>query len=319
MAGAARRAAAAAGGDEDLQGRHNAANALAALALGEALALPIAAVLDDAARRSPGCRIARSGSPTSRGVRYINDSKGTNVGATLAAVAGMPGRSCVIAGGDGKGQDFAPLRAAFRGKVRHVVLIGRDAPRSSRRRSRASVSTERATRHARRRARRARAPRSAGDTVLLSPACASLDMFRDYTHRGDVFAAAVRSSRNERSRHVAYARSTGRPRALCARLLDLSAPSPALLLLGLVMVASASIAIAGASSGSRSRYFERQLVYVAPRARGRARRRSSSRPGLGEARIYLLLAVAFLMLVLVLIRASVTRSTAAGAGCGSAS
>ena len=63
------------------------------------------------------------------GVSYIDDSKGTNVGATLAAVAGMPGPLVMIAGGEGKNQDFTPLAAAFRGKVRHAVLIGRDAPR----------------------------------------------------------------------------------------------------------------------------------------------------------------------------------------------
>ena len=124
------------------------------------------------------------------GVQYINDSKGTNVGATLAAVGGLAGPLVVIAGGDGKGQDFAPLAPAFRGKVRTAVLIGRDA---------AVIETALAgichtvrvgtMEEAVRAAARAAQP---GDTVLLSPACASLDMFRDYAQRGNVFAAAVK-------------------------------------------------------------------------------------------------------------------------------
>jgi UDP-N-acetylmuramoylalanine--D-glutamate ligase len=125
------------------------------------------------------------------GVHFVNDSKGTNVGATLAAVLGMRGPLVVIAGGDGKGQDFGALRDAFRGKVVHVVLIGRDAPAIESALAGVCV-TERASDMAAavRAARRAAQP---GATVLLSPACASLDMFRDYTHRGDEFAAAVRS------------------------------------------------------------------------------------------------------------------------------
>jgi UDP-N-acetylmuramoylalanine--D-glutamate ligase len=97
----------------------------------------------------------------------------------------------LIAGGVGKGQDFAPLAAAFRGKVRHVVLIGQDAPALE-----AALtpvcSTARAASMEEAVAAAAREARP-GDTVLLSPACASLDMFRDYGHRGDAFAAAVRS------------------------------------------------------------------------------------------------------------------------------
>ena len=129
-----------------------------------------------------------------RACAIVDDSKGTNVGATIAAVAGMPGPLVMIAGGEGKGQDFTPLAAAFRGKVRHVVLIGKDAPALA-----AALegvcTTETVGVDAGGRARcggRRAAARRAGDTVLLSPACASLDMFRDYGHRGDVFAAAVR-------------------------------------------------------------------------------------------------------------------------------
>jgi UDP-N-acetylmuramoylalanine--D-glutamate ligase len=123
-------------------------------------------------------------------VRYVDDSKGTNVGATLAAVAGMSGSLVVIAGGQGKGQDFSPLAAAFRNKVRHVVLIGKDAKQLASALA-GACTTEFASDMQSAVAQAARAARP-GETVLLSPACASLDMFRDYAHRGDVFAAAVR-------------------------------------------------------------------------------------------------------------------------------
>jgi UDP-N-acetylmuramoylalanine--D-glutamate ligase len=124
------------------------------------------------------------------GVTYVNDSKGTNVGATLAAVAGMAGPLVMIAGGDGKNQDFSPLADAFRGKVRDCVLIGRDAPAIAKALE-GVCPIERAPtlEDAVRVAARAAKP---GDTVLLSPACASLDMFRDYAHRGAVFAQAVK-------------------------------------------------------------------------------------------------------------------------------
>ncbi len=124
------------------------------------------------------------------GVRYVDDSKGTNVGATLAAVAGMPGLLVVIAGGQGKGQDFAPLAAAFRGKVRHVVLIGQDAKLIAA--ALAGVSTCEFASDMRDAVQRAASAAKPGETVLLSPACASLDMFRDYAHRGDEFAREVR-------------------------------------------------------------------------------------------------------------------------------
>jgi UDP-N-acetylmuramoylalanine--D-glutamate ligase len=173
-----------------LQGLHNAANAMAALAMAEALALPLGPALD-ALVAFPGLPHRSQWVADVSGVRYVNDSKGTNVGATLAAVAGMSGPLVVIAGGDGKGQDFGELREAFRGKVRHVVLIGRDAPALET--ALAGVcATERAL-DMRAAVRAAQAAARPGDTVLLSPACASLDMFRDYTHRGDEFATAVRS------------------------------------------------------------------------------------------------------------------------------
>ena len=173
-----------------ITGLHNAANALAALALGDAAGLPLAAMLQ-ALENFPGLPHRSAWVADFRGVRYVDDSKGTNVGATLAAVDGMPGPLVVIAGGVSKGQDFAPLAAAFKGKVRHVVLIGKDAGEVERALA-GFVSSERAAsmQDAVAAATRVAQP---GDTVLLSPACASLDMFRDYGHRGDVFAAAVRA------------------------------------------------------------------------------------------------------------------------------
>jgi UDP-N-acetylmuramoylalanine--D-glutamate ligase len=173
-----------------LQGVHNAANALAALAMCEVLGLPRGPVLDALAAFG-GLPHRAQWVADLDGVRYVNDSKGTNVGATVAAVAGMAGPLVLIAGGDGKNQDFTALRAALAGKVRHAVLLGRDAP------ALAAVlegacPTERVADMTGAVAA-ARAAARPGDTVLLSPACASLDMFRDYAHRGEEFAAAVRS------------------------------------------------------------------------------------------------------------------------------
>ena len=171
-----------------IKGMHNAANALAALALGEALELPLAPMLAEL-EEFAGLPHRSQWVREVRGVTYINDSKGTNVGATIAAVGGLSGPLVMIAGGDGKNQDFAPLAAAFAGKVRHTVLIGRDAPAIAR--ALAGVcSVETCATLAAAVEAAARAARS-GDTVLLSPACASLDMFRDYTQRGAEFARAV--------------------------------------------------------------------------------------------------------------------------------
>jgi UDP-N-acetylmuramoylalanine--D-glutamate ligase len=171
-----------------LTGTHNAANALAALALGEALGVPRVSMLAEL-RAFTGLAHRMQRVADVRGVRYINDSKGTNVGATLAAVGGLTGPLLVILGGEGKGQDFTPLRSALSGKVRAVLLIGRaakalaDALEGSCE-YRYAESLEAAV-------VAAAALAQPGDTVLLSPACASLDMFRDYIERGNVFAAAV--------------------------------------------------------------------------------------------------------------------------------
>ena len=172
-----------------LPGRHNAANALAALAIGSVCGFPceaMAGVLRDFRGLPHRTERVRD----RQGVAWIDDSKGTNVGATVAAIDGMDGPLVLIAGGEGKGQDFAPLGAACRGKVREAILIGRDAPLIAAALD-GSCPVAFATSMEAAVAAAAAAAR-AGDTVLLSPACASFDMFRDYAHRGDVFAAAVR-------------------------------------------------------------------------------------------------------------------------------
>jgi len=197
-----------------IPGLHNAANALAALALGEAVGLPMAAMLE-ALEAFPGLPHRCEWIADIDGVRFVDDSKGTNVGATIAAVAGMPGPLVIIAGGQGKGQDFSPLAQAFRGKVRRVILIGRDAPAIAgaldgvcATETVAAVGGEAVVSGgteagagaigggaaAVMQAAVAAAARAAAsrDTVLLSPACASLDMFQNYGHRGEVFAGAVR-------------------------------------------------------------------------------------------------------------------------------
>jgi UDP-N-acetylmuramoylalanine--D-glutamate ligase len=180
-----------------IRGRHNALNALAALALARAIGCPLAPMLH-ALREYEGEPHRVELIASIGGVEYYDDSKGTNVGATVAALEGLGrekadagGRLVVILGGDGKGQDFAPLVAPLAAHARAVALIGRDGPRIGELLRDASYPVESCatlpeavracTRHAR-----------PGDAVLLSPACASLDMFRNYAHRADVFKDAVR-------------------------------------------------------------------------------------------------------------------------------
>jgi UDP-N-acetylmuramoylalanine--D-glutamate ligase len=176
-----------------LAGMHNAANALAALALCRAIGLPWPPLLE-AARDFPGLphRMELVGSIA--GVRYYDDSKGTNVGSTVAALAGLGAqgvKAVLIAGGEGKGQDFSPLAEAARA-ARCVVLMGRDAPAIERALERSGVPLARAA-DMREAVAVAAAAAQRGDAVLLSPACASFDMFRDYRHRGDVFRAEVQA------------------------------------------------------------------------------------------------------------------------------
>lgn len=176
-----------------IAGRHNVANALAALALGTAMGLPLRAMLDVLVS-FPGLPHRTRFVAESDGVRWYNDSKGTNVGASVAALEGLDAgdesRTVLIAGGDCKGASFDELAAAAVRYARSVVLIGRDADRI------ATVLGEHVpvthgTDMADAVAKAAAAARP-GDRVLLSPACASFDMFRNFEHRGEVFEDHVR-------------------------------------------------------------------------------------------------------------------------------
>lgn len=175
----------------NLRGRHNLANALAALALGSAVGLPMVAMLETL-RSFAGLPHRCQWIARKRGADWYNDSKGTNVGASVAAIEGLAGNGDIIliAGGDGKGADFSELAAAVAGRVRLAILLGRDADRIAAALG-DSVAVTRATDMPAAVAIAAQQVQ-AGDKVLLSPACASLDMFRDYGHRGDVFADCVR-------------------------------------------------------------------------------------------------------------------------------
>jgi UDP-N-acetylmuramoylalanine--D-glutamate ligase len=170
-------------------GRHNAANALAALALTSTLDLPERMLLDGL-RRFEGLPHRLQRIAEVRGVTFYDDSKGTNVGASVAALSGMTRPAVLIAGGDGKGQDFTPLADAVVRHARAVVLIGRDAPLIDEVIAVSGVTRMRAGSMDEAVALAYRACRP-GDVVLLSPACASYDMFRSYVERGEVFAAAV--------------------------------------------------------------------------------------------------------------------------------
>ncbi|MGH8648286.1 MAG: UDP-N-acetylmuramoyl-L-alanine--D-glutamate ligase, partial [Burkholderiales bacterium] len=171
-------------------GLHNAANALAAHALAYSIGAP-----DEAAARAlrsfRGLPHRMQQVAEHEGVIFLDDSKGTNVGATVAALAGLQRPVVLIAGGDGKGQNFAPLAPAVQARARAVVLIGRDADRLAQAIAGSGVPVERAAGMEEAVQAAFRASR-AGDAVLLSPACASYDMFRNYSHRGEVFSAAAR-------------------------------------------------------------------------------------------------------------------------------
>lgn len=172
-----------------MRGRHNLANALAALALGEAAGLPQAAMLE-ALQEFRGLPHRMEYVSSIRDVAYYDDSKGTNLGATLAAVAGVTQPLVLIAGGDAKGQDFAPLAEALAKKARAAVLLGKDAPLLER--ILAGKLVTRRVKDMDAAVQAAAELARPGDMVLLSPACSSLDMFENFEHRGRVFAAAVR-------------------------------------------------------------------------------------------------------------------------------
>lgn len=175
-----------------IRGRHNASNALAALALCAAAGCSLAPILFGLREyRGEPHRVEPIG--ILNGVEFFDDSKGTNVGATVAALQGLGAdrKVVLILGGEGKGQDFAPLAAPVARYARAVVLIGRDAPLIRQALDSAGValvdaaSMEAAVAQANQRAH-------AGDAVLMSPACASFDMFDNYEHRARVFCAAVK-------------------------------------------------------------------------------------------------------------------------------
>jgi UDP-N-acetylmuramoylalanine--D-glutamate ligase len=176
-----------------IRGRHNAVNALAALALASAAGCALGPMLYGLREyRGEPHRVESVG--VIDGVEYFDDSKGTNVGATVAALQGLGAERSlvVILGGDGKGQDFSPLAAPVARHARAAVLIGRDAPliraaleptgvpllEAATMEEAVALATQRA---------------HAGDAVLMSPACASFDMFRNYPHRAEVFRAAVQA------------------------------------------------------------------------------------------------------------------------------
>lgn len=179
-----------------IRGLHNAANALAAFALTRAIGLPPAPLLHGLREyRGEPHRVELIASL--EGIDYVDDSKGTNVGATVAALDGLAQRTVLIAGGDGKGQDFAPLAEPVARWCRAVMLIGRDAPKIRAALEETGIAlTDQPTLEAAVRAATALA--QPGDAVLLSPACASLDMFRNYAHRAAVFRDTVEEIAAER-------------------------------------------------------------------------------------------------------------------------
>lgn len=180
--------------DLKIKGQHNWANALAACALAQAAGIEWSHMID-VLQRFSGLPHRSQWVRTLDGIDWINDSKGTNIGATLSAISGigaaMDGKIVLIAGGQGKGADFTELRASMATYVRSVVLIGQDADLIEQALVDAvpvvrAPSLDEAV-------KLAKVEAKSGDVVLLSPACASLDMFRDFNHRGEVFTAVVNS------------------------------------------------------------------------------------------------------------------------------
>lgn len=176
-----------------LPGRHNQANALTALALGEAVGLPLDSMLE-VLKRFTGLSHRCEWVAEKDGITWINDSKATNVGASVAALEGLgqtlQGKIVLIAGGDGKGADFQGLRKPLEKYGREVVLIGRDAPHIEQ-----AVEGAIPVSHADTLADAVVCAESAsqeGDLVLLAPACASFDMFKSFEQRGELFSQLVR-------------------------------------------------------------------------------------------------------------------------------
>lgn len=179
-----------------IRGKHNIANALAAIALTQAIGIDKVSILRTV--QSFGGLPHRVEWVANIGeIDFYDDSKGTNVGATCAAISGMlkqgkPQKVVLIAGGDGKGQDFSPLRDAVLHHARAVVLIGRDGPKIQQVLHDVQLPVVDAV-DLTAAVQIARTLAEAGDAVLLSPACASFDMFRNYEHRAQVFVEAVKA------------------------------------------------------------------------------------------------------------------------------
>jgi UDP-N-acetylmuramoylalanine--D-glutamate ligase len=169
-----------------IRGSHNVANALAAVALVSTLGISLEA-FRTGLKSFKGLPHRLELVASRRGVEWYDDSKGTNVGATVAALRGLGKKAVLILGGEGKGQDFSPLGPVVLAHASKVLLIGRDAPLI------AKVVQGETCRSLEEAVERAAQVAKPGEAVLLSPACASFDMFRDYRHRGDVFAAAVKA------------------------------------------------------------------------------------------------------------------------------
>ncbi|HQS37061.1 MAG TPA: UDP-N-acetylmuramoyl-L-alanine--D-glutamate ligase [Methylotenera sp.] len=176
--------------DLKIAGLHNAANALAAIALCRGIGIEYAPIMQTL-YNFKGLPHRVEWVAEIDEVDYYDDSKGTNVGATCAALAGLPRKVVLIAGGDGKGQDFSPLKQPVAENARAVVLIGRDAALIERELLETNVPLYQAA-DLPEAVNIAKKLAQAGDAVLLSPACASFDMFKNYVHRAEVFVAAVK-------------------------------------------------------------------------------------------------------------------------------
>ncbi|HBR96854.1 MAG TPA: UDP-N-acetylmuramoyl-L-alanine--D-glutamate ligase, partial [Gammaproteobacteria bacterium] len=176
---------------EDLvvPGLHNVSNALAAIALAQALEIPVAAMVAGLSRFT-GLPHRMQLVAEKNGMRWFNDSKGTNVGATVEAISGMGAPVVLIAGGVGKAADFSPLAAVVAESVKAVILLGRDATQiaAALESAQTPISFVESLHDAVTQAATVAVP---GDVILFSPACASFDMFRNFEERGDAFVREV--------------------------------------------------------------------------------------------------------------------------------
>jgi UDP-N-acetylmuramoylalanine--D-glutamate ligase len=189
-----------------IAGQHNVANALAVAALCSAVDIE-KSIISDTLREFKGLPHRMEWVTNIEDVDFYDDSKGTNVGATCAAILGMtkndkPQKVVLIAGGDGKGQDFSPLVPAVKANARAVVLIGRDAPLIEAVLVLTNIPMYQAA-DLPEAVNIAKKVAKAGDAVLLSPACASFDMFKNYVHRAEVFVDAVKCLARENKKVAA--------------------------------------------------------------------------------------------------------------------